>query len=1225
MAVAGAEGSVREVILENFKSYGGRNRIGPLQKFTCVVGPNGAGKSNLVDAIAFVLCAGRRRGFATLVHRTEAEGADASRRAGRVTAVELVYVRGDAAPDEEPEIVFRRALRADAQACVYSVSGQELSESDFVARLEGVNILSKARNFLVFQGDVEAAAQRRGKDLVHFFEQISGSLALREEYDRLAAEKSRLEESARHLFHRKRSALNEKKFLSEQKAEADRYVRLETNFRRLQVEFYLFRLQAEAAERARAAAEERRASLQAPLEAARQQLTAAQRARERAHLAANQASRESAAERARFERLGPELVAAKSRLAAAQQRLEDLRQKAESERKRRERLQEQLNTLARDRDLLLKQLEEQEAKLREELPFSAEQRAEFETAQVEARKATAASGAQARDLEAQLRTISRDRGRAEQELREAHALREHLANKTAELRERRSEIRLTLERSERVAGEMARRFTNLQETVGRAEAERKELLAKREEMYKTIQDITAAEHQIKHERNLAKISADLARAVPGVRGRVLENCRPADARFAVAVNVVLGGYMDAVVTDTAEAARECVRYLKQHMLRPMLFLPMDSLRVPAEDPRLQELVRSDGSGALHVAINCIEFDPVFRDVFRFMLGDVVFAADLETATRVAFGPARARGVGCRFVSLFGETISREGNIAVSSEAVGATRFDFVGLSGQREELEALDRRLRELHSIEAAGGGDRSRLREQLQSAESRQHEDKQRLERCESELEAREKELAAAEAARAQRQSEAERLVQDETTGSRELRALEESIGQSVRAHFQRLNEAFGCDVQKMEREFRKAREAAHSRRSELSQQLGSLTAETAMVQQTFQERASQDYSAAIASCEGELPELRAAVDRLAGETGGRQAAAENASRAANVGLDAEQNAELELVKRRHALREAQQGLGESEKELLAATASLQALQEAKTDMLRHSLLEDVEVPLLEGGQAGVPVVDFSMLPEEKRAAATGPAARLLEEEYRCLLRSAAAELERARPNLKSIEQLSSATEQAQDATQDAAAAHREIEEVKRSLAAIREERRVLFMSCFNKVEKEINVVYNALTRQHVHGGLREGGSAFLDIEDLDEPYNGGMRFSVMPPSKRITDLGLLSGGERAIAALALLFAVQAYQRPPLLVLDEVDAHLDAAGVRALATYVASRGLQTLVVSLRGAFCASSQALVGVSKDPVKESSIVLTLDLGQFRTRPALAGSAAPSPQPLMAAATP
>lgn len=126
--------------------------------------------------------------------------------------------------------------------------------------------------------------------------------------------------------------------------------------------------------------------------------------------------------------------------------------------------------------------------------------------------------------------------------------------------------------------------------------------------------------------------------------------------------------------------------------------------------------------------------------------------------------------------------------------------------------------------------------------------------------------------------------------------------------------------------------------------------------------------------------------------------------------------------------------------------------------------------------------------------------------------------------------------------------------------------------MDCFQKVSAAIGPVYRRLTSRNG----ADGGSAYLDLEDAEEPFKGGIKalardflllvdlgrqFTAMPPSKRFRDMHLLSGGEKTLAAMALLFAVQSFQQPPFMVLDEVDAALDANNVRALARYVEQAG----------------------------------------------------------------
>ena len=126
--------------------------------------------------------------------------------------------------------------------------------------------------------------------------------------------------------------------------------------------------------------------------------------------------------------------------------------------------------------------------------------------------------------------------------------------------------------------------------------------------------------------------------------------------------------------------------------------------------------------------------------------------------------------------------------------------------------------------------------------------------------------------------------------------------------------------------------------------------------------------------------------------------------------------------------------------------------------------------------------------------------------------------------------------------------------------------------------------------------------------MEDGDEPYLDGIKYHAMPPLKRFRDMEHLSGGEKTMAALALLFAVHSYQPSPFFVLDEVDAALDNANVAKIANYIsdhAGPGMQFIVISLKTGLFHNSEALVGIYRDQGANSSKALTLDVSLFRPR--------------------
>ena len=106
-----------------------------------------------------------------------------------------------------------------------------------------------------------------------------------------------------------------------------------------------------------------------------------------------------------------------------------------------------------------------------------------------------------------------------------------------------------------------------------------------------------------------------------------------------------------------------------------------------------------------------------------------------------------------------------------------------------------------------------------------------------------------------------------------------------------------------------------------------------------------------------------------------------------------------------------------------------------------------------------------------------------------------------------------------------------------------IKNERSKRFMNAFNHIDESLKTIYTDMTKSSKHP---LGGNAYLSLDDTEEPYKGGMKFNAMPPMKRFRDMEQLSGGEKTVAALALLFAIHSYHPAPFFVMDEVDAALD-------------------------------------------------------------------------------
>lgn len=165
-----------------------------------------------------------------------------------------------------------------------------------------------------------------------------------------------------------------------------------------------------------------------------------------------------------------------------------------------------------------------------------------------------------------------------------------------------------------------------------------------------------------------------------------------------------------------------------------------------------------------------------------------------------------------------------------------------------------------------------------------------------------------------------------------------------------------------------------------------------------------------------------------------------------------------------------------------------------------------------------------------------------------------------------------------------------------------VKTKRTKCFLEAYNHIEDSLKTIYTDMTKSSKHP---LGGNAYLSLDDTEEPYKGGLKFNAMPPMKRFRDMDQLSGGEKTVAALSLLFAIHSFHPAPFFVMDEVDAALDNINLRKVCNYISQRSktdFQCIVISLKDMFYEHSQSLVGICRDVASNSSNTLTLDLTKF-----------------------
>ena len=210
--------------------------------------------------------------------------------------------------------------------------------------------------------------------------------------------------------------------------------------------------------------------------------------------------------------------------------------------------------------------------------------------------------------------------------------------------------------------------------------------------------------------------------------------------------------------------------------------------------------------------------------------------------------------------------------------------------------------------------------------------------------------------------------------------------------------------------------------------------------------------------------------------------------------------------------------------------------------------------------------------------------------------------------PNMRAMQKLDEAREKLEETNKEFDSARRKAKTAKMSFERVKQERHDLFNKCFDHVSNTIDDIYKALTRN-------QSAQAFLGPENPEEPYLEGINYNCVAPGKRFQPMLHLSGGEKTIAALALLFAIHSYQPAPFFVLDEIDAALDNTNIGKVASYIASRtsntgdSMNVIVISLKDEFYSHADGLIGVcpDRDAMGEMadclvSKVLSLDLREY-----------------------
>uniref|UniRef100_A0A8C2JAW7 Structural maintenance of chromosomes 1B n=1 Tax=Cyprinus carpio TaxID=7962 RepID=A0A8C2JAW7_CYPCA len=1080
-------------------------------------------KSNVMDALGFVM--GERAVNLRVKHtRDLIHGAHIGKPSSTFASVSMIYCG-----DNDEEIIFSR--RISGESSEYRVNGRQVTLAKYTGELEKIGIVVKAKNCLVYQGAVESIAMMNAKERTKMFERISSSGELSAEYDAKLVALQKAKEDTQFHFNRKKAATAEKKQVFKDKTEAEKYQALVDEHREDKLQLTLFQLfhnekkidaQSESLRDMQDAAAQQKNSLDVYEQTVKGQKKEHGRMNRELQQLEKEIRFESPEQILNQQR--PQYIKAKVNTSHHEQKVEEARRSLQKNQSQQAKKEQELQELRSELAELEKTWKASERQLEEE----AAQRGD---------------GVQLEEYQVKIRDELKELARKKGAVLNQSAEKLHWEVKADceklqfDLR-RKSEIQVGFSLSatsqrciKNSLEEQRQQEEQLAEELARGRVRIEEVNEELAQVLTKLQNARLDSQENRRQQRRDEVLESLRRLYPDtVYGRLVDLCQPIHKKYQVAVTKVFGKNMNAIVVTSAKVAHDCIRFLKEERAEPETFLPIDYIDVRPLNERLREV---QGAKLVVDVVQCAQSAPQLKRVIQYVCGNSLVCETLKDARRIAFdGPERLQTV-----ALDGTLFRKSGVISGGSLDLRskARRWEEKDMNKLKEEKDQLSSELRALMKLK--------RKEVDLKQIMAQSQGNQTRLKYSNSELDSiRKKSIPACQLE--------DVVFADFCTeiGVADIREYEQ-------------------DYLRMQQELEKKRLQFESQHTRLSTQI--------------------EYEQA------QLEKLVKQMKKIE-ETIRKEENVVISLKEANsfISLYFQRNKKLwELV------------LVKLQKETICTEAALEQLRLSKHNLLLSCKIDGLPLTLISGALDDISDIQLdsesqsvSTLDIYEREAQMVFDYSILDSGLKALTEESEveAELEKLKegvsslesmimmsraPNLKALEKIREVKDSFREVMDAFETSTHTTKKCSQEFEQVKSKRFHLFSQCFEHVSVVIDQIYKKLCRN-------ASAQAILSAENPNEPYLDGINYNCVAPGKRFMAMDNLSGGEKAIAALALVFAIHSFRPAPFFVLDEVDAALDNTNigkVRRDSIFNKVESCQIIVISLKEEFYSRADALLGV------------------------------------------
>ncbi|MDE7395547.1 MAG: chromosome segregation protein SMC [Clostridiales bacterium] len=665
----------------------------------------------------------------------------------------------------------------------------------------------------------------------------------------------------------------------------------------------------------------------------------------------------------------------------------------------------------------------------------------------------------------------------------------------------------------------------------------------------------------------AKSNPELAKRIEGVTASLLR----VNEGFESAIEMALGAAVQHIVTGTEEDAKYLIEYLKSGRLGRATFLPVTSVKPRFLEPEYKGLLT--GKGIYGIAVDLVSFDPKYTNVFNGLLGNTVVVQDMD----VAIALARAARYGFKIVTLDGDVINPHGSITG-----GSKKSELTNVFGYEKEIAALAETLATMDKTLTECNAKRDEAAKSQASLSERMRAVREQIHALDMEIAAHSEAYNAAMVNADELQTQANALGAEREKAScriaditREIDSVEE-LEQVVRD--QKANEeAIGGDLNRQFDELRKQRDELHELATKARAEASALQAQKASAENEV-ERLKSNLASAVSKIEFNTYQINENDTLIAQIDADIRALTEGAG--ANDS-DRVKEIRFKLTNLDDFKKEVQDTLTELDGKRMALMNLLQDLHEKKNREEVQLVKVDTDIEQMRDRVFEEYQLEYdACLPfkqEDYNVDRGMSEAAHIRRQIKALGDVNVGAIEQSREVYESYHALDVQKEDLQKAEAD----------LVKIITDLSKEMLEKFTDQFAQIRTNFVKIFKELF---------DGGTADLLLLENENPLEAGIEIVAQPPQKKLQSISLLSGGERALTAIAILFAILRLKPMPFCVLDEIEAALDDANAGRFAQYLRrfSEGTQFIVITHRKPTMELADNLYGVTMEEKGVSKIV-------------------------------